>query len=232
MPTPAASSVLVDTVAVTVVDGLRVRSKPRVGDDSFKYEPLLPLGTQLYVLDGPVSASDYTWYEVVPLASRTLPRGWVAIAGRDGEPWLEAGDFDCPPLPSDFRSLAALPDGVGLACFSRVPITVKARLIWCACDIDGSWYTPPWFHLNDDPDLLVEPGVTSVPPDKADWFGLNLDPAGEHPDVLPEGEVVEVHRDLRSPSRRELHCDRDGRRAGPHPGLQARVRVTKLVRRP
>jgi hypothetical protein len=193
MPTPTASSVMVDTVAVTLVDGLRVRSKPRVSDDSFKYEPPLPLGTQLYVLDGPVSASDYTWYEVVPLASRAHPRGWVASASRDGEPWLGAGDFACPPLPSDLHSLAALPSGVGLACFPRVPITVTARLVGCYCDMDGSWYTPGWFFLGSGgPNLLVEPGVTRPPDDTRDWFHIDLDPTGQHPDVLPVGKVVQV----------------------------------------
>ena len=193
MPTPTASSVTVDTVAVTLVDGLRVRSKPRVSDDSFKYQPLLALGTQLYVLDGPVSVSGYPWYEVVSLVSRAHPRGWVASAGRDGEPWLGAGDFACPPLPSDLRSLAALPSGVGLACFPRVPITVTARLIGCNCDMDGSWYTPGWFFLGSGGAmLLVEPGVTRPPDDTREWFHVDLDPTGQHPDVLPVGKVVQV----------------------------------------
>jgi hypothetical protein len=182
-----------DTVAVTLVDGLRVRSKPRVSDDSFKYEPLLPLGTPLYVLDGPVSASSYSWYEVAPLASRAHPRGWVASADRGGESWLGAGDFACPPLPSDLRSLAALPSGVGLACFPRMPITVTARLIGCNCDMDGSWYTPGWFFLGSGgPKLLVEPGVTRPPDDPREWFHLDLDPTGQHPEVLPVGNVVQV----------------------------------------
>ena len=193
MPTRTASRVTVDTIAVTLVDGLRVRSKPRVSDDSFNYEPLLPLGTQLYVLDGPISASDYTWYEVAPLASRAHPRGWVASAGRDGEPWLGAGDFACPPLPSDLPSLAALPSGVGLACFPRVPITVTARLISCNCEMDGSWYTPGWFFLGSGgPTLLVQPSVTRPPDDPPEWFHLDLDPAGQNPEVLPVGKVVEV----------------------------------------
>ncbi len=34
--------------------------------------------------------------------------------------------------------------------------------------------------------------MTTVPPDFDDWFVLNLDPAGEHPDVPPIGQVVEV----------------------------------------
>ena len=48
---------LVDSVVTSLAsDGLRVRSMPRISDDSFKFEPLLPLGTELYILDGPVSA--------------------------------------------------------------------------------------------------------------------------------------------------------------------------------
>jgi hypothetical protein len=85
-----------------------------------------------------------------------------------------------------------LPAGVGLACFPRVPITVQARLISCNCDIDGAWYTPGWFASNSSPSLLVEPDVTAVPPDSADWFALNLDPGGEHPDHLPIGQIIEV----------------------------------------
>ena len=195
--TTAASSTLpgktlVDTAVVTVVDGVRVRSQPRVSDDSFKYERLLPLGTPLYVLDGPVAASDYTWYEVVPLTSRTLHSGWVATASRSGEPWLAARDFACPPRPTDVRSLAALLPGVGLACFPRVPITVQARLIQCNCEMDGPTYSPGWFGLGSGYKLLVEPEVTRPPADAARWFILELDPAGQHPDVLPVGDVVEV----------------------------------------
>jgi hypothetical protein len=220
---------LVGTIAATVIHGLRVRSKPSVSDDSFRLEPPLPLGTKLYVLGGPVSASGYVWYEVAPLTSRTLPSGWVASSSRDTEPWIAAGAFDCPPVPIDFRSLAALPEGVGLACFSRVPITVRARLIGCMCDVDGSWYTPFWFHLNDDPDLLVEPGVTSVPPDMADWFGLNLDPAGEHPDVPPEGDVVEVTGMFDHPAAASCtRTDMDGEPV-PSQGCRLEYAVTRLI---
>lgn len=197
-PTATAASstpgkTLVDTAVVTVVDGVRVRSQPRVSDDSFEYEPLLPLGTPLYVLNGPVAASDYTWYEVVPLTSRTLHGGWVAAASRAGDPWLATRDFACPPMPTDLRSLRALLPSVGLACFPRVPITVQARLVECNCgEIDGPAYSPNWFGLGSGGKLLVEPEVTRPPVDPAKWFMLVLDPAGQHPDVLPVGAVVEV----------------------------------------
>lgn len=170
-------------------DGLRVRSEPRVSDDSYMYEPLLPVGTDLYVLDGPVSASGYDWYDVVTLTSRTLPRGWVASAGRDGEPWIAAGAFDCPPVPSDFASLSALSPGVGLVCFSRLPITVRARLFDDNADPGpfGGWLVTGWEGTGL---LLVDTGETRPPADPREWFGLALDPPGEHPDVLPVGEYL------------------------------------------
>jgi hypothetical protein len=191
-PEPSVS--LVASVITTLApDGLRVRSEPRVSDDSQKLEPLLPVGSRLYVLGGPVWASGYVWYEVVPLTSRELPSGWVASASRDGEPWIAASAFDCPPVPTDLRSLAALAPGVGLVCFPRMPITVHARVVSCNCDVDGPWYTPSWFWLGSGgPSLLVEPDAKAVPSDVRGWFVLNLDPTGEHPDVLPIGQVVEV----------------------------------------
>ena len=94
-PAPTASAVPADPflgqVVVTVSDRLRVRSQPRVSDDSIRYEPLLPLGTELFVLDGPASGSGYTWYKVRPVSFIGLDppgEGWVAMAGKDGEPWI------------------------------------------------------------------------------------------------------------------------------------------------
>lgn len=230
-PSPTSSETFVGQVVTTLADdGLRVRSQPRVSDDSYLEQPLLPLGTHLYVLAGPVSASGYAWYEVAPLSSRTLPSGWVASADRGGEPWFEVGSFRCPSVPTDFRSLAALPRGVGLACFSRVPITVEARLISCNCDADGAGYEPSWFFLGSgSPDLLVSPDVTSVPPSTEDWFALNLDPAGEQPDVLPDGEIVEVtgifdHPAAASCTRTEM----DGEPAS-SPGCRLEFAVTRLL---
>jgi len=223
----------VDAVAVTLVDGLRVRSKPSVSDDSFKYERLLPLGTQLYVLAGPIVASDYTWYEVIPLASRTLPQGWVAVASRSGDAWLGTSDFRCPPVPTDLPALAALPSGAGVACFARRLITVQARLIECNCDMDGAWYTPRWFFLGSGgPKLLVEPGVTRPPADVGKWFILNLDPAGQHPAVLPVGKVVDVTGMFDHPAAGGCTVtEMDGE---PLPTQDCRLAfaVTKLVSRP
>jgi hypothetical protein len=59
--------------------------------------------------------------------------------------------------------------------------------------MDGPSYTPGWFFLGSGgPMLLVEPGVTRPPADTREWFRLDLDPTGQHPDVLPFGKVVQV----------------------------------------
>ena len=89
--TPVALDPFVGKVVVTVSDNLVVRSEPRVSDDSIMYEPWLPTGTELKVLDGPVSGSGFTWYEVEPVSFTALDgpgHGWVAMAGKDGEPWI------------------------------------------------------------------------------------------------------------------------------------------------
>jgi hypothetical protein len=188
------------------------------------------LGTQLYVLDGPVVASGHPWYEVVPLSSRQLPGGWIASAADDGEPWVAIDSFDCPPLPTDFPSLTAMPRGVGLACFPRVPITVQARLIPCNCDSDGSWYSPEWFFPGSgSPDLLVEPEVTRAAADPAEWFALNLDPAGEHPAVLPIGKTVQVTGIFDHPA--AASCTRTEMDGEPSPsqGCRLEFAVTRLL---
>lgn len=92
-PSPAATPYVParDAVVVTVADRLRVRSQPRVSDDSVMYEPVLPLDTALFVLDGPVSASGYTWYKVAPVSFAGLAGpgyGWVASADKGGHPWI------------------------------------------------------------------------------------------------------------------------------------------------
>ena len=84
------------TPGKTVSDRLRVRSLPAISDASVKYDPLLPLGTRLTVLDGPVLGNGYAWYHVTVAPSDVRGTaldqpltGWVAAAGLDGERWLK-----------------------------------------------------------------------------------------------------------------------------------------------
>ena len=64
-------------------DDLRVRSLPEVSEASIKFEPLLPTGTELVVLGGPVQASGFTWYRVAPASFRladSVVDGWDAAS--------------------------------------------------------------------------------------------------------------------------------------------------------
>jgi hypothetical protein len=92
---------------VTVSDGVRVRSKPGVSADSVKYDPVLVIGTDLRILEGPVAGSGYWWYRIHLEGGLTLRNGittgWVAAADDSGEPWIgEPGLTDCcdtDPVP-------------------------------------------------------------------------------------------------------------------------------------
>ena len=59
----------VSSIVVVVGGNLRVRSEPRVASDSILHEPLLRTGDRLFVVEGPVPASDYDWYRVAPIAT-------------------------------------------------------------------------------------------------------------------------------------------------------------------
>jgi serpin B len=128
--TPVPADPFLGHVVVTVSDGLRVRSQPRVSDDSLKYEPLLPLSTELQVIDGPVIASGYVWYKVTPVSFslRDGPgNGWVAMAGKDGEAWIalaggplagielaQSSVVRAPAVPAAAKTAAASINAFGL----------------------------------------------------------------------------------------------------------------------
>jgi hypothetical protein len=140
-----------------VADDLRVRSQPRISDDSKKLEPLLQRGVLLVVLDGPMQASGYDWYQVQPTMSLedaiTYPAGWVAAASREGEAWIEPEHIDCPPEPADVLGLESILEHDEMyweiPCFSGRELTFEARLgraeVTCV-DIEGDWiWEPGWF---------------------------------------------------------------------------------------
>jgi serpin B len=118
--TPSASpqpAIGIGSAVVTVSDSLRVRSAPGVSDDSIKYEPLLPVGTELLVVGGPVEASGYVWWQVEPLslALQDADVGWVAMADHDGEPWIALAGDGTPSLGMAVSDVARRPVGKGEA---------------------------------------------------------------------------------------------------------------------
>jgi hypothetical protein len=147
----------------------------------------------LFVLGGPTAASGYEWWEVVPtwFAIEGPSHGWVAGASREGEPWIQPAGVDCPPTPADLAALKELTDGMALACFARKPITVRARLVSCNCDMDGPPVDPAWLGISAEPILLVDPTETHAPERVEDWYQLHVDPAAGITS-LPEGDVVDI----------------------------------------
>ena len=126
--TPAASlepAISIGSAVVTVSDGLRVRSAPGVSDDSVKYAPLLPLGTELLVVGGPVEASGYVWWQVEPLsfALQDANVGWVAMADHDGEPWIALSGDATPQLAMAISDVARMPVDKGQAKAAANSIT-------------------------------------------------------------------------------------------------------------
>ena len=90
-PVGPAVSLEPGAAAATVSDAVRVRSQPRVADDSVKHTPVLPKGAQLLVIEGPVEGSGYTWVRVAPIdvqLDKGVETGWVAVADHDGTPWV------------------------------------------------------------------------------------------------------------------------------------------------
>ena len=101
-----------NTIVEIVVDGLRVRTAPTVDDaTSAKLEPLLGNGTKLHILDGPVTADDYDWYEVQAIG--WPHHGWVAAADHDGSPWIVDSALNTEPAPEKTDAEAALYGGLG-----------------------------------------------------------------------------------------------------------------------
>jgi serpin B len=123
-------------LAVTVADNLRVRSLPRVASDSAKYGPLLPAGTQLVVIAGPVEASQYSWYKVAPIGVSLdggIDQGWVAVADHDGTPWVAVAKDPTPgfdlasvqvarpkPVLADAKAAADAQNAFGIALYKRM----------------------------------------------------------------------------------------------------------------
>ena len=158
---------MVDATAVTFVDGLRVRSKPRISDDSFKSEPLLPVGTPLYVLAGPIVAFGYTWYEVAPLS-------WRIMAGAGLRVQIGTANAGSKPMTSIVRHRRSISVPGGHATWDRTSLLLagphhgRGSHRRMQLRHGRSVVTPGWFSgSSGSPELLVEPDVTRPPDDTA-----------------------------------------------------------------
>jgi len=165
---PPAARFAHDSFVTVATSDLRVRTKPGVGPESVKLEPLLSRGAVAFVLDGPVPASGYDWYLVAPLGEVDLqtepdpPRlGWVASASNKAEPWLKKTTFPCAPNPLGFvpESFDWPPSGyVALSCLGSKPQTFVAGIgpVVDGCDFPLR-ITPPQFDHCAPASILVDP---------------------------------------------------------------------------
>jgi hypothetical protein len=135
---------------VVATDGLRVRSLPTVGEASEPREPLLPDGTRFYVVDGPVFADGYAWYQVDPYGGdEPLPFGWVAAGSREGEPWVENFLDGCDSVGVSIRLLHDQPPQESLYCYGEVmpgDIELTGDLHCELADVDGFITGPEWLE--------------------------------------------------------------------------------------
>ena len=204
---PGAPQLPQDTVARVVTNDLRVRSKPEVSAGSKKLEPLLDQPRLVLVVDGPVEASGYTWYQVAPIQGVDelveLPFGWVAAADKDGTPWIAPASDACPSVPRNATTLYRLSGLLALACFGDRDIVVNARLAQpeATCGIELGWTIEPgWlgstcaqppFLVEDlsgeplDAFAIIDPAldISAFEPgvESADWLSVRLTGRYDHP---------------------------------------------------
>jgi hypothetical protein len=208
---------IVDRLAQVMTSDLRMRSEPGVQDGSRLLEPLLQPGTLAFVLDGPRSASGYEWYRIAPVDEAVdLPRvGWVALAAKDGEQWIEPVD-ECPPAPRD--GWLEVDGAVALACYGDVRLDVLARIgsseTGPCFELELPWTTvPPWLDECNHETFLVNPEADADAGDYR-WVGLAYPPGVEAADLGPQGyesrnwRLATITGQFDHPSARTCRVDR------------------------
>jgi hypothetical protein len=144
-PRPVPDTLAPDTLAVVTRQGtsLRVRTAPGVGSDSRKLEPLLPTGTRMFVVGGPVTADGYDWYEIQTDADagEIDLYGWVAAADKEGRAWIKPTDPKCPDARDGLAISEAAPLD-RLACFGDAQFEIVAREVFTIVDVDDE--PCPW----------------------------------------------------------------------------------------
>jgi hypothetical protein len=117
-------------------DGLRVRTRPGLGDDSKPISPLLDAGTRVLVLDGPVRADGFDWYQVMTYSRDERLTDWAGnseylfgwVAARKGDrTWLEYEPLQCEDEPTQDHVMT-MPPAEFLACFGSEPVAVVGRV--------------------------------------------------------------------------------------------------------
>jgi hypothetical protein len=138
-----------DTIIEVVVTDLVVRSHPTVDAPSTILDGRLTAPDRAFIVDGPVLADGYEWYQVAPL-DRTDgtrgPFGWIARAARDGEAWVVPAVVECAAM-DDLAGIIALKPLERLACFPGPGLELTAPAVTCGAG-GGPWtFDPPWISM-------------------------------------------------------------------------------------
>jgi hypothetical protein len=147
-------------VASVVTTDLVVRSRPEISDASEILSPSLNSPTLLYVVDGPVTANGFDWYQVQPFGMHYLdfmtgapPFGWVAAGSREGEEWIAPATLECPG--TDIEAIRAMTDIARFACFGGTEeLQLEGEFRGCFV-ADPAAIEPGW---------LYQTGCSLVPP--------------------------------------------------------------------
>jgi hypothetical protein len=221
-----------DTIAEVVSGRLRLRSAPRVADDSIKHEPLLDVGDRLLVLDGPVVASDYEWYLVMVWRPGNLyaswPVGWVSRGDHDGSPWVSASVDPCPTGAITMEIVEALHPQERVACLGDRPLRLRGY-------VSGEAGTEPCIPQPgtacvDGPSWLAGDGGWSAQADievETPSIGgpeLAIDPTRQPPGpALRSGAMVDLEGAFDHPAARDCRPGLAGPGAAPLEPATARM---------
>ena len=179
-PSAEPGSSVRDTIWRVVVSDLVVRSEPGVAKASTILPARLTDEDRVLVVDGPRDVDGYTWYQVLPIRPEGLrerPFGWVALASREGEPWLVMEDISCP-VSSDLGGILRLAPEERLACYGGRTIQFRGGQGGCGV-ADGLpvSYEPRWLRSESGCGFGLEPGQISLvlrfPPGVPNDFGID-----------------------------------------------------------
>ena len=229
-----------DTLAQVVSGRLRIRSEPRVAADSIKYEPLLDVGDHLLILDGPVVANDYEWYQVTAWRPGNLyasfPVGWVSRGDHDGTPWISARTDACPSGEVTMEMVTAIHPEERVACFGDRPLRLRAFIMG-----DGATercVPNPAVACVDGPDWLTGSGGwrsavdTQVETPSIGGPHLALDPDGPvAASALPEAGMLDIEGAFDHPASADCRAGAAGPGARPltEPGARLACRMRFVV---
>ncbi len=134
---------------VIATDGLRVRSLPTIGEESERLDPTLDEGTRFYVVDGPVMADGYAWFQVDPYGvDAGTPFGWIAAGSRDGQAWIENHLDGCDSIGISVQHLAGQPDHESLYWYGVQDLPVEGTLFCAFGDVEGLTTGPEWIEFD------------------------------------------------------------------------------------